>query len=67
MDQRVRGAGRTLLTPPLSSGGLPGILREQLLETGRAEEAVLRWNDLLEADTLYLGNSLRGLMLAELV
>ena len=56
-----------LLTPPLSSGGLPGVLREHLLEEGRAEEQVLEWGDLLEADALYVGNSLRGLMLAVIV
>ena len=59
--------GGRLLTPPLSSGLLPGVLREHLLESGAAEEGVLHWDDLLRADALYLGNSLRGLMLAELV
>lgn len=56
-----------LLTPPLTSGLLPGILRETLLANGRAREHVLHWDDLLAADTLYLGNSLRGLMLTEIV
>jgi len=56
-----------LLTPPLSSGLLPGVLREYLIDEGRAKEAVLTWQDLLEADTLYVGNSLRGLMIAEIV
>jgi branched-subunit amino acid aminotransferase/4-amino-4-deoxychorismate lyase len=51
-----------LLTPPLSRGLLPGILRERLLEEGRAEEA-----DLIEADLVHgflIGNSARGLIRA---
>ncbi len=35
-----------LLTPPLSSGLLPGVLRRDLIASGRAEEAVLRLEDL---------------------
>ena len=49
-----------LLTPPLASGALPGILREELLATGRAREAILMPADL--ADGFWLGNSLRGLI-----
>ncbi|WP_412480836.1 aminodeoxychorismate synthase component I [Azonexus sp. IMCC34839] len=49
-----------LLTPPLASGALPGILREELLATGRAREAILLPVDL--ADGFWLGNSLRGLI-----
>lgn len=49
-----------LLTPPLASGALPGVLRAELLESGRAREAVLWPEDL--ADGCYLGNSLRGLV-----
>jgi para-aminobenzoate synthetase/4-amino-4-deoxychorismate lyase len=52
--------GGTLLTPPLSRGLLPGILREQLLAAGEAEEA-----DLVAADLVggfHLGNALRGLI-----
>ena len=55
-----------LLTPPLASGLLPGVLREELLEQGRAREAVLTPED-LKTGRLYLGNSLRGLMAAEMV
>ena len=57
----VRRSGR-LLTPPLSAGVLPGILRAQLLEAGEAEEAPLAPNDLTDAEEIYLGNSARGLM-----
>ena len=53
-----------LLTPPLSRGLLPGILREHLIEEGRAVEA-----DLVEADLekgFLIGNSVRGLIRARL-
>ncbi|MFO1187134.1 MAG: aminotransferase class IV [Alphaproteobacteria bacterium] len=51
-----------LLTPPVSSGALlPGCLRAELIEEGRAREAVLTPDDLADG-TLYLGNSLRGLV-----
>lgn len=49
----------TLLTPPLASGLLPGVLREELLARG-AREAVLRPEDLADGEVL-VGNSLRGL------
>lgn len=58
------GAG--LVTPPLASGCLPGILRAELLALGRAREAVIRAEDLPRA-RLYMGNALRGLIPAELV
>uniref|UniRef100_UPI003BAAB534 aminodeoxychorismate synthase component I n=1 Tax=Stappia sp. TaxID=1870903 RepID=UPI003BAAB534 len=51
-----------LLTPPLGAGLLPGTLRAALLETGRAFEAELTLEDLLAAESLYCGNSLRGLV-----
>lgn len=54
-----------LLTPPLSLGLLPGILRRALIEEGRAKEVELRADDLL--DGLMIGNSLRGLIRARLV
>ena len=53
-----------LLTPPLSRGVLPGILRRELLESGKAVEADLQAGDLDSG--FYLGNSLRGLVKAEL-
>ncbi len=49
-----------LLTPPLTSGALPGVLRAELLASGRAREAVLRPDDL--AGEFFLGNALRGLI-----
>lgn len=49
-----------LLTPPLARGLLPGVLRAELLATGRAREAELRPEDLAEG--FWLGNALRDLM-----
>ncbi|MCG2578357.1 aminodeoxychorismate synthase component I [Dechloromonas sp. XY25] len=49
-----------LLTPPLSSGALPGVLRAELLAEGRAREQIL-WPADLE-DGFWLGNALRGLV-----
>jgi para-aminobenzoate synthetase/4-amino-4-deoxychorismate lyase len=58
-----------LFTPALASGLLPGTLREELLDLPRAaaSEAVLTPADLLHADRIYLGNSVRGLVRAELM
>jgi branched-subunit amino acid aminotransferase/4-amino-4-deoxychorismate lyase len=56
--------GGLLLTPPLSSGLLPGVLRASLLADGRARESLLRLPD-LDAG-FFLGNSLRGLLPAQL-
>ncbi|MGB3339289.1 MAG: aminotransferase class IV, partial [Devosia sp.] len=54
-----------LLTPPLTSGLLPGTLRAELLASGRAAEQVLTLVDLETAQAIWLGNSVRGLMRAE--
>ena len=51
-----------LLTPPLARGLLPGVLRAELLESGRAREAELTVGDL--AGGFLLGNALRGLVTA---
>ena len=53
-----------LLTPPLTRGLLPGVLRERLIEEGRAVEAALREDDL--EDGFLIGNSVRGLIRARL-
>ena len=55
-----------LKTPPLECGLLPGILREKLLQNDKAVEAVLTLDDARRAEGVFLGNSLRGLILAEL-
>jgi para-aminobenzoate synthetase/4-amino-4-deoxychorismate lyase len=54
-----------LLTPPLSSGLLPGTLRAELIAQGKAEERVLTLADLRAAEAIWLGNSMRGLIRAE--
>jgi len=56
--------GGQLLTPPLARGLLPGVLRAELLEQGRAMEAELTADDL--TDGFWLGNSVRGLVRAAL-
>ena len=53
-----------LLTPPLALGLLPGVLRAELIDKGRAVESHLRLADL--EDGFFIGNSLRGLIPARL-
>lgn len=53
-----------LVTPPLSAGVLDGVLRRELIEHGKCVETVLMPDDL--AGEVFLGNSLRGLIPAEL-
>ncbi len=52
----------SFLTPALSCGLLPGVLRRVMLESGRAQEAVLYLSDLRSANKIFVGNSLRGLI-----
>ena len=54
------------LTPALSSGLLPGILRADLIRERKARSEVMRPED-LRFRKLFVGNSLRGLIRAELV
>ncbi|MES2986682.1 MAG: aminodeoxychorismate synthase component I [Pseudomonadota bacterium] len=51
-----------LITPPLSRGLLPGVLRAELLESGRAVEGDLTPADL--ENGFFLGNAVRGLVAA---
>lgn len=51
-----------LLTPALSCGVLDGVLRRELLDAGRATEAVIDRRTLESAKALYVGNALRGLL-----
>lgn len=55
-----------LLTPALRCGLLRGVLRGELLESGKAEEAVLTEDDLRRARAIFVGNSLRDLIGARL-
>ena len=57
--------GDRLLTPPLSRGLLPGVLRQSLIDLGEAEEADLRPHDLDSG--FFIGNAARGLVAANLV
>jgi para-aminobenzoate synthetase/4-amino-4-deoxychorismate lyase len=53
-----------LLTPPTTRGLIPGVLRAELIDEGRAAEADLTIEDL--ADGFLIGNSLRGMIRAKL-
>ncbi|RJT38983.1 hypothetical protein D3227_14870 [Mesorhizobium waimense] len=55
-----------LVTPRLDCGLLPGVLRGQLLDEGRAGEAIYSFDDLKSAKAIFVGNSLRGLIPARL-
>lgn len=60
--------GKSLLTPPLSCGVLPGVYRRFVLETHPgAQEMVLRTEDLREAEAMYLTSSMVGMYPVELV
>ncbi len=56
-----------ILTPPVSCGLLPGILRQVLIESGQAKEHILDLDDIRAAEKIYIGNSVRGLIEAHLV
>ncbi|MBB3595470.1 4-amino-4-deoxychorismate lyase [Rhizobium sp. BK529] len=58
------GSG-TLRTPPISCGLLAGVLRTELICQRKARVGRIRLDD-LEQGTLYVGNSLRGLIRATL-
>ena len=55
-----------LLTPPINCGLLNGVLRRELIEKGKAKEAIITPEDLQSAHKIYLGNSLRGLKPSEM-
>jgi 4-amino-4-deoxychorismate lyase len=59
--------GDVLLTPAQACGLLPGVLRQELLESGRAQEAFLTLDDLRSEQGFFVGNSLRGLIPAKLL
>lgn len=49
-----------LVTPPVASGLLAGVLRAELLESGEIQEQVLTLDDLARCQGIYLLSSLRG-------
>jgi para-aminobenzoate synthetase / 4-amino-4-deoxychorismate lyase len=49
-------------TPPVESGLLDGIMRQEILRTRPVRIQKLYRNDLLSADAVYLSNALRGLV-----
>jgi para-aminobenzoate synthetase / 4-amino-4-deoxychorismate lyase len=53
------------LTPKLSLGLLPGILRQELIESGQAKEALLTPADLSHG--FFIGNACRGLVPARII
>lgn len=55
------------LTPPLECGLLNGIMREHLLEQGVIKIARITVDDLKNAHKIFVGNSLRGMIAAELI
>lgn len=57
--------GDKLVTPPLSRGLLPGVLRQSLIDMGEAIEGDLRLPDL--EGGFFIGNAARGLVAATLV
>jgi 4-amino-4-deoxychorismate lyase len=62
----VEAADGQLLTPPLTCGLLPGVLRADLIRERRARSEVLKPED-LKNRRIFVGNSLRGLIEAVLV
>jgi para-aminobenzoate synthetase/4-amino-4-deoxychorismate lyase len=52
--------GARWYTPPLASGGLPGVGRAALLADGAVAERVLRVDELATVDELRLVSALRG-------
>lgn len=57
--------GEKLVTPPLSRGVLPGVLRQSLLDIGEAVEGDILPHDLEKG--FFIGNAARGMVAATLV
>jgi len=55
------GGDVQVATPPLSSGALPGVLREELLETGLVAERDITEDELRGSSAVLVGSSVRGL------
>ena len=52
------------MTPPLTRGLLPGVLRQSLIDMGEAAEADLKVHDLERG--FFIGNAARGMVAATL-
>jgi para-aminobenzoate synthetase/4-amino-4-deoxychorismate lyase len=63
----VIGQGRELFTPAADADLLPGVFRRHLLEQGVIREKQISVDELLQAPTIFLVNSLRGWMPLEKV
>ncbi|KXF76443.1 hypothetical protein ATN84_14195 [Paramesorhizobium deserti] len=63
----VDRGGASCVTPALRCGLLPGVLREELIDNGVTSEAELTVDDLRQAKNILVGNSLRGLIRAQLL
>jgi len=61
----IEKSGRKL-TPLINCGLLAGTMRRHLLESGEIEEAIITKEDITTADSIYLINSVRKWMKAEL-
>lgn len=59
--------GAALATPRLDCGLLAGILRAEMLDQGKVEEAVFSFDTLKSARAVFVGNSLRGLIPATII
>lgn len=55
-----------MVTPPVTSGLLPGVLRQSMLDAGEVREQVVDLPMLRAAKAIHVGNSLRGLIPARL-
>lgn len=56
-----------LITPPISSGVLPGTFREKLLDDGEISEQIIYLDDLKNCTNIWLINSVRQWILVELI
>jgi len=54
-----------LYTPPVKCGLLSGVLRRDLLDSGRVCEKTLYLKDLKRSEKVFIGNSLRGLIVVD--
>lgn len=54
-------------TPPVSSGLLPGTLRQKLLDAGKIKEKIILKEELGEYETIWFINSVRGWLRVELI